>query len=99
MSPTITLRAICPSGESPLSLAADNTCLGCNCQGLHCPGKVAPALELGPGSGAISWRIKALPVSRDPGPGWIGRGREIRTPDPLLPKQMRYQTAPCPHAA
>jgi hypothetical protein len=25
-----------------------------------------------------------------------GRGREIRTPDPLLPKQMRYQTAPCP---
>ena len=27
-----------------------------------------------------------------------GRGREIRTPDPLLPKQMRYQTAPCPDA-
>ena len=26
----------------------------------------------------------------------IGRGRGIRTPDPLLPKQMRYQTAPCP---
>ncbi len=26
----------------------------------------------------------------------IGRGREIRTPDPLLPKQMRYQTALCP---
>ena len=25
-----------------------------------------------------------------------GRGRGIRTPDPLLPKQMRYQTAPCP---
>ena len=25
-----------------------------------------------------------------------GRGREIRTPDPLLPKQMRYQTALCP---
>ena len=23
----------------------------------------------------------------------IGRGREIRTPDPLLPKQLRYQTA------
>ena len=22
-----------------------------------------------------------------------GRGGEIRTPDPLLPKQMRYQTA------
>ncbi len=27
-----------------------------------------------------------------------GRGRGIRTPDPLLPKQMRYQTAPCPVA-
>ena len=26
----------------------------------------------------------------------VGRGRGIRTPDPLLPKQMRYQTAPCP---
>ena len=25
-----------------------------------------------------------------------GRGRGIRTPDPLLPKQMRYQTALCP---
>jgi hypothetical protein len=25
-----------------------------------------------------------------------GRGREIRTPDPLLPKQMRYQAALCP---
>jgi hypothetical protein len=23
----------------------------------------------------------------------IGRGREIRTPDPLVPNQMRYQTA------
>ncbi len=25
-----------------------------------------------------------------------GRGSRIRTYDPLLPKQMRYQTAPCP---
>ena len=25
-----------------------------------------------------------------------GRGRGIRTPDFLLPKQARYQTAPCP---
>ena len=25
-----------------------------------------------------------------------GRGSRIRTCDPLLPKQMRYQTAPCP---
>ena len=29
----------------------------------------------------------------------IGRGRGIRTPDPLLPKQVRYQTAPCPGVA
>ena len=28
-----------------------------------------------------------------------GRGRRIRTADPLLPKQMRYQTAPCPDAS
>jgi hypothetical protein len=28
--------------------------------------------------------------------GGIGRGSRIRTCDPLLPKQMRYQTAPCP---
>ena len=26
----------------------------------------------------------------------LGRGSRIRTCDPLLPKQMRYQTAPCP---
>ena len=25
-----------------------------------------------------------------------GRGRGIRTPDPLLPKQVRYQAALCP---
>jgi hypothetical protein len=25
--------------------------------------------------------------------GFIGRGGEIRTPDPLVPNQMRYQTA------
>jgi hypothetical protein len=29
----------------------------------------------------------------------VGRGREIRTPDPLLPKQMRYQAALCPDVA
>ena len=28
--------------------------------------------------------------------GRHGRGRGIRTPDPLLPKQVRYQTALCP---
>ena len=27
-----------------------------------------------------------------------GRGREIRTPDPLVPNQMRYQTALCPES-
>ena len=25
--------------------------------------------------------------------GRLGRGGEIRTPDPLLPKQLRYQAA------
>ncbi len=29
----------------------------------------------------------------------IGRGRGIRTPDNLLPKQVRYQAAPCPVSA
>ena len=28
----------------------------------------------------------------------VGRGSKIRTCDPLLPKQMRYQAAPCPDA-
>ena len=32
----------------------------------------------------------------DTAPQNDGRGRRIRTADPLLPKQMRYQTAPCP---
>src|SRR5688500_17996899 len=35
-----------------------------------------------------------------PSPGWCqacdGRGDRIRTCDPLLPKQMRYQAAPLP---
>ena len=31
--------------------------------------------------------------------GAAGRGREIRTPDFLLPKQARCQTAPCPENA
>ncbi len=30
---------------------------------------------------------------------WIGRGDWIRTSDPLLPKQMRYQAAPLPDTA
>ena len=35
-----------------------------------------------------------------PGCGWkVGRGREIRTPDILLPKQARYQTALYPEIA
>src|SRR5688572_14155782 len=32
----------------------------------------------------------------DPWRSSVGRGSRIRTCDPLLPKQMRYQTAPCP---
>ncbi len=36
--------------------------------------------------GNISLRHRARRVT-------IGRGGGIRTPDPLLPKQMRYQTA------
>ena len=33
------------------------------------------------------------------GQDYPGRGSRIRTCDPLLPKQMRYQTAPCPDRA
>ena len=29
----------------------------------------------------------------------IGRSREIRTPDPLVPNQMRYQAALCSEQA
>jgi hypothetical protein len=32
-------------------------------------------------------------------PDYAGRGGGIRTPDPLLPKQMRYQTALRPDAS
>jgi hypothetical protein len=39
--------------------------------------------------GRISVELHLLPGSRDQ----IGRGRGIRTPDILLPKQARYQTA------
>jgi hypothetical protein len=41
---------------------------------------------------AISAALEASPECH----GGIGRGSRIRTCDPLLPKQMRYQTAPCP---
>ena len=45
--------------------------------------------------------LYCLSISLSPQPGLnacllaleIGRGREIRTPDILLPKQARYQTA------
>ena len=37
----------------------------------------------------LSYGRKCIPVKN-------GRGRGIRTPDPLLPKQMRYQAALCP---
>ena len=44
--------------------------------------------------GEFAPRILGRPRS-----GRVGRGREIRTPDILLPKQVRYQTAPYPVAA
>ena len=39
-----------------------------------------------------AWKADALPIELPP----HGRGDWIRTSDPLLPKQMRYQTAPRP---
>ncbi len=39
----------------------------------------------------IGQRIWPSPIT-----GHIGRGDWIRTSDPLLPKQMRYQAAPLP---
>ncbi len=39
---------------------------------------------------------RCRPPVRVPAARKFGRGRRIRTADPLLPKQMRYQTAPCP---
>jgi hypothetical protein len=49
----------------------------------------------------LVWKIGLTGLANDPtgasmAPRTCGRGRGIRTPDPLLPKQMRYQTAPCP---
>ena len=49
---------------------------------------------------ARKWRARTAaptkPCKPAPGAGSGGRGSRIRTCDPLLPKQMRYQTAPCP---
>ncbi len=38
----------------------------------------------------------ACAVSHDTGLSYISRGGRIRTGDPLLPKQVRYRTAPRP---
>ena len=43
-------------------------------------------------------RRAAAPLPRAHPAAKNGRGRGIRTPDPLLPKQVRYQTAPYPAA-
>jgi hypothetical protein len=44
----------------------------------------------------LSYRRVVHQPDRVPRKRDVGRGRRIRTADPLLPKQMRYQTAPCP---
>ena len=69
----------------------------------HRPAEISPSLARPAGlepatlglEGRCSIRLsygRIVAVSLHPS----GRGRGIRTPDPLLPKQMRYQTAPCP---
>ena len=44
--------------------------------------------------GNVVWRVSSA-AARPPGQCWLGENR-IRTCDPLLPKQMRYQAAPLP---
>ena len=44
----------------------------------------------------ISDDFRSLPVAGRKAFTWTGRGERIRTSDPLLPKQMRYQAAPHP---
>ena len=48
---------------------------------------------------AAPWQRSSTSVARCSDLGWDGRGSRTRTGDPLLPKQMRYQTAPCPGRA
>ena len=55
---------------------------------------------LQPQAGAREWNLPKRRKADAPGKlshlhhfKSIGRGGEIRTPDPLLPKQMRYQAA------
>ena len=58
------------------------------------PGELRPPLK-GPESvrpdRIALWRRK--PIWPEDEEETVGRGREIRTPDILLPKQARYQTA------
>ena len=44
-------------------------------------------------SGHRDSRVVPIGVDSNPTPALVGRGRGIRTPDILLPKQARYQTA------
>ncbi len=48
------------------------------------------------GTSAVHFGIHPWSDDRPRPQARAGRGRGIRTPDPLLPKQVRYQTAPYP---
>ena len=56
-------------------------------------GRSCPGLTAWPPSTA---ERSAQPSATQPHRRPVGRGSRIRTCDPLLPKQVRYQTAPCP---
>src|SRR5438270_14072421 len=63
------------------------------------PGLPGLGLGLRAGGHLVQWRKAAGPAqlgykaTAHSNCGFNGRGGGIRTPDPLLPKQMRYQTA------
>ena len=44
----------------------------------------------------LSYRQPPYSIGSNAPTGLIGRGAQNRTEDPLLPKQVRYQTAPRP---